>query len=181
MNIDTAPDADKVYDTFGFVAAHGRRDIEMRTRPGAAYIPSYLRESHTMKNHRKTSAVIGFALALLLPFAVHAAGDQTANGNLVPKALGFVQAWAKGNVNALEADLTNQMKQATPPTNFGKLWQKMISRFGAFQGTGKTKTVVKNGLTTVIVEADFKKQALGFALTFDAAQKITLFRLVSPP
>ena len=134
-----------------------------------------------MKNHRKTSVVIGFALALLLPFAIHAAGDQAANGNLVPKALVFVQTLAKGNFNAAEADLTHQMKQTAPPTKFGKLWQKMISRFGTFQGTGNTKTAVKNGLTTVIVEADFKKQALGFALTFDSAQKITLFRLVSPP
>lgn len=134
-----------------------------------------------MKKHRKTSAVIGFVLALLLPFAVHAAGDQTANGNLVPKALGFVQAWAKGNINAVEADLTNQMKQTTSPAKIGKLWQKMISRMGAFQGTGNTKTVVKNGLTTVIVEVIFKKQALGFALTFDSTQKIALVHFVSPP
>ena len=134
-----------------------------------------------MKNHRKTSVVIGFALALLLPFAIHAAGDQAANGNLVPKALVFVQTLAKGNFNAAEADLTHQMKQTAPPTKFGKLWQKMISRFGAFQGTGNTKTVVKNGLTTVIVEVIFKKQALGFALTFDSTQKIALVHFVSPP
>lgn len=134
-----------------------------------------------MINDRKTSAVIGFAFALLLPIAAHAAGDQATNGNLVHKSLAFVQNWARGDLRTAETDFTSRMKQSAPPTKFGKLWQKMISRFGAFQGTGNTKTVVKNGLTTVIVEAKFKKQALGFALTFDSAQKISLFRLVSPP
>lgn len=132
-------------------------------------------------DNRRTSVVIGLALTLLVSIAAQAAGGQMAGGSLVPKAVAFVQSMAKGDFEGAEADFTDQMKQAAPPAKLAEAWQGMISQFGAFQGTGDSKTVDQGGFTTVIVKADFKSQAVGIAVTFDSAQKIAGMHFVPPP
>ena len=131
-------------------------------------------------DRKRTSVVIGLALALLVPLAVRAA-DQAANGSLVSTAVAFVQTLAKGDFKAAEADFTDQMKQAAPPAKLGEVWQSLISQAGAFQDTGDSKTVVQNGFTTVVVKTDFKSQAVGIAVTFDSANRIAGMHLVPPP
>ncbi|HUA22496.1 MAG TPA: DUF3887 domain-containing protein [Steroidobacteraceae bacterium] len=131
-------------------------------------------------DRRRTSVVFGLALALLVPVA-QAAGDQAAKGSLVPEAVSFVRALAKGDFEAAEADFTDQMKQAAPPAKLGEVWQRLISQVGPFQDTGDSKTVVQNGFTTVVVRTDFKSRALGIAVTFDSAQRIAGMHFVPPP
>ncbi|MBW4053093.1 MAG: DUF3887 domain-containing protein [Proteobacteria bacterium] len=132
-------------------------------------------------DRKRTSVVIGLALAVLAPFAATAAGGQAAKGNLVPKAVSFVRTLAKGDFKAAEADFTNQMKQAAPPSTLGEVWQRLISQAGPFQDTGDSKTVVQNGFTTVVVKTDFKSRALGIAVSFDSAQRIAGMHFVPPP
>lgn len=132
-------------------------------------------------DRRRTSVVIGLALALLVPLAAQAAGGQAANGSLVPEAVSFVRTLAKGDFKAAEADFTDQMKQAAPSAKLEEIWQRLISQVGPFQDTGDSKTVVQNGFTTVVVRTDFKSRALGIAVTFDSAQRIAGMHFVPPP
>jgi hypothetical protein len=125
--------------------------------------------------------VIGLALALLVPLAARAAGTQGEKGSLVPKAQAFVLTLAKGDFKAAEADFTRQMKDAAPPAKLGGVWRSLISQIGPFQGTGASKTVVRDGFTTVIVKTDFKTRALGIAVTFDSANRIAGMHFVPPP
>lgn len=133
-----------------------------------------------MKSCQKILTAISFALVLLLPFVVHATGDHTDNKELVLRAEAFVQNIGKGNLNAMEVDCAHHFKQGVQSGKFAKFVQKMTTRFGAFQGIGNIKTSVQNGVNTVTVDADFQKQIIGFAVTFNSAHKITQFRLVSP-
>jgi Protein of unknown function (DUF3887) len=132
-------------------------------------------------DRRRTSVVIGLALALLVPLASQAAGGQAANGSLAPKAISFVRTLAQGDFKAAEADFTDQMKQAVSPAKLGEVWQRLISQVGPFQDTAGSKTVVQNGFTTVVVKTDFKSRALGIAVTFDSAQRIAGMHFVPPP
>jgi uncharacterized protein len=133
-------------------------------------------------DRRRTSVVIGLALALLVPVAALAAGDQAAKeGSLVPKAVAFIRALAKGDFESAEADFTDRMKQAAPPEKLREIWQRLLSQVGSFQDTSDSKSVFRNGNTTVIVKTDFKSQALGIAVTFDSAQRIAGMHFVPPP
>lgn len=133
-------------------------------------------------DRRRTSVAIGLALALLVPIAAQAAGGgQGVEASLVPKAVSFVRALAKGDFKAAEADFTDQMKQAVSPAKLGEIWQRLISQVGPFQDTGDSKTVVQNGFTTIVVKTDFKSRALGIAVTFDSAQRIAGMHFVPPP
>ena len=132
-------------------------------------------------DRRRTAAVTGLALALLVSMAAYAAGDHATQGSLVPKAVAFVRTLAKGDYQAAEADFTDQMKQAAPPEKLRGIWEGVLSQFGAFQDTGATNTVVQYGLTTVVVKTDFKNRALGIAVTFDSAQRIAGMHFVPPP
>ncbi len=130
---------------------------------------------------RRTSALIGLALALLVPMAAAAAGAQAAKGSLVPKAVAFVRTLAQGDFQAAEADFTAQMKEALQPSKLGEVWQRLISQAGPFEDIGDSKTVVQNGYTTVVVRTDFKSRALGLAVTFDSARRIAGVHFVPPP
>ena len=132
-------------------------------------------------DRKRTSVVIGLALALLVPVAARTADGQGAEASLVPKAVSFVRTLAKGDFKAAEADFTDQMKQAAPPAKLGEAWQRLISQVGPFQDTGDSKTVVQNGFTTVVVKTNFKSRALGIAVTFDSAQRIAGMHFVPPP
>lgn len=133
------------------------------------------------QNIRQIPLVFGLMLALLLPAAALAAGKQEAQSPLALKAVAFVRTLAQGQFTAAESDFTGQMKQAAPPQRLGEVWQQLISRVGPFQGTGDSKTVVREGLTTVIVRADFKNEAIGIAVTFDSASRIAGMHFVPPP
>lgn len=75
----------------------------------------------------RTSVAIGLALVLLVPIAAQAAGPQAAQGSLAPKAVMFVQMLAKGNFSAAEADFTDQMRQALPPSKLREVWQGLLN------------------------------------------------------
>jgi Protein of unknown function (DUF3887) len=132
-------------------------------------------------DRRRTSVLIGPALALLVAIVAQAAGVHGIKGSLVPKAVSFVRTLAKGDFKAAEADFTDQMKQAAPPAKLGEIWQRLISQLGPFQDTGDSRTAVQNGFTTVVVKTDFKSRALGIAVTFDSAQRIAGMHFVPPP
>lgn len=130
---------------------------------------------------RRIPAVIGAALALLLPLAARAADTGKGKDGLVPTAVAFVHTLAHGHYKAAEADFTAQMKQAAPPDALGHVWKRLLEQVGAFQGTGRTRTVVQSGYRTVIVKADFKSQALGIAVTFDSDRRIAGMHIVPAP
>jgi len=132
-------------------------------------------------DRKRTSVVIGLALALLVPVAARTADGQGAEASLVPKAVSFVRTLAKGDFKAAEADFTDQMKQAVPPAKLGEVWQTLISQVGPFQDTGDSRTVVQSGFTTVVVKTDFKSRTLGIAVTFDSARRIAGMHFVPPP
>jgi hypothetical protein len=125
--------------------------------------------------------VLGLALALLAPLAAQAAGGQEAQHGLAPRAVAFIQALASGHYETAEEGFTDQMKQAAPPAALRELWQKLVGRFGPFQGMGDSRTVVQDGFTSVVVSTDFKRRALGLAVTFDSAQRIAGMHIVPPP
>lgn len=127
---------------------------------------------------RRFPVVAGLALALLICTAAPAA---TQGGSLGPKAVAFVRTVAKGDMQAAEADFTHRMKQAAPPAKLGVIWRRLIRKVGPFQGTSGSKTVVQGRLITVIVKTDFKRRALGIAVTFDAAHRIAGVHFVPPP
>jgi hypothetical protein len=132
-------------------------------------------------DRRKVSVTIVFAIAFLLPLAAQVAGGQEANATLTSRAIAFVRMLAQGNLDAAEADFTDQMKQAAPPSKLREIWTGVQSQAGPFQGTGNTRTVVQGGFTTVVVGTNFKLQALGIAVAFDSSQKIAGMHFVPPP
>ena len=132
-------------------------------------------------DRRNVSLTVVFAIALLLPIAGQVARGQEANATLTSRAIAFVHMLAQGNFDGAEADFTDQMKQAAPPTKLSEVWTGVQSQAGPYQGTGDAKTVVKGGYTTVVVATRFKLQAIGIAVTFDSAQKIAGMHFVPPP
>lgn len=130
---------------------------------------------------RRIPAVIGIALALLVPLAARAADAGKGKDSLVPTAVAFVHTLAKGDYRAAEADFTGQMKQAAPPDALGRVWKRLLDQIGPFQRTGRTRTVDQGGYRTVIVKADFKSRALGIAVTFDSDRRIAGMHIVPAP
>ncbi len=130
---------------------------------------------------RRIPVILGLALAVLVPAAGRATGKKVAKATLAPEAIAFVQAMAKGNFKSAETDFTEQMKQAAPPGKLREAWESLLNQVGSFQDTGVSKTVVKQGFTTVIVKTDFKSRAIGIAVTFDSAHRIAGMHFVSPP
>lgn len=135
-----------------------------------------------MPTARRTApAALGLALALIIPIAARSAGSQPARGSLVSEAVAFVQMLGKGDFTGAEAGFTAQMRQAAPPQALREGWQHLLQQAGPYEDTGATRTVVQGGYTTVVVKTDFKRRALGVAVSFDSAHRIAGVHFVPPP
>lgn len=144
--------------------------------------PAFRSSPLARRTGRKTSALIGLALVLLVPFTALAAGDQAPKeGSLVPKAVAFIQTLVKGDFDGAEADFTDPMKQAAPPEKLREAWQGLLSQAGAFLATHDSKTILQDGSTIVIVRTSFRREVIGIAVAFDSAQRISGVHFVPPP
>lgn len=120
------------------------------------------------------------ALALLAS-ASSLAAPSPATDAAVASAKAFVETMAQGHFNRAEADFTHQMKQAAPPEKLRQLWNALIRHGGAFEKTGATRTMHRDGYTAVIVRTEFKKSPIGLEVAFDSAHRIAGLHLVRPP
>lgn len=125
--------------------------------------------------------LIASVLAAAIFVPVTALATSHTRTGLTAAANGFVHELAKGEFNASEATFTKQMKQAAPPPKLRRLWHEMTERFGAFHDTGDSKSVVRDGYTTVIVATEFKHRTIGIAVSFDSARRIAGMHIVPAP
>lgn len=117
----------------------------------------------------------------LLASASSLAAPSPATDAAAAAAKAFVETMAQGHFNRAEADFTAQMKQAAPPEKLRQLWKALIRHGGAFEKTGTTRTMHKDGYTAVIVRTEFKKSPIGLEVAFDSAHRIAGLHLVRPP
>ena len=122
-----------------------------------------------------------FALALFAALPACEAGTPPTADPSVASANTLIQAMAHGHFNKAEARFAAQMKQDAPPQKLRQLWDSLVRHGGAFQKTGATRTIHKEGHTIVIVRTDFKRRPIGLMVAFDTAHRIVGVHLAPPP
>ena len=134
-----------------------------------------------MNTHATRPALIVIALALLGLAPLSCLAGTPTGGGLSAVAQAFIHTLAQGRFDKAEGDFTLQMRRAAPEDQLRQMWQSLLRHGGAFQKTGSTRTVRKDGYTTVIVRTEFKKRSIGLAVSFDSSGHIAGLHLVPPP
>ena len=136
--------------------------------------------------HQRRSA--GLPLAMLLGLAALGSAAASAAGSSAPgtvslqaRAITFVHTLAGEHFKTAEASFTGQMQRALPQATLSSTWQEVTAKLGAFQRTGKTRTLSKGPYTVVIVKSVFQRRTVGISVTFNAAKQIAGMFFGPPP
>lgn len=119
-----------------------------------------------------SALVLGFATAT----ATFAASPSPTE-NYTAQAVAFITNMSARNFTAAEADFSDQMKQGIPPGKLNLLWDGIVALNGPFEKAGTAHLMHEGHKTVAVVETEFKHRPMKLTVSFDAAGKISGYRL----
>lgn len=93
------------------------------------------------------------------------------------KTVSFITNMSHHDFTAAESDFSNAMRQGIPPDKLHLLWDSIVSLNGPLEKIGAWHLVNGHGKTVETVNTEFEKGPMKLTVTFDAAGKISSYRI----